>query len=154
MDSVRRGRLSGLFILFLPACLLTGCGGGGGGERVSENFSVRPTVEQIYVWHTLPGSEFEKQADMIILAMGFLHPRHEGLLDDLGVNYDPRGNVQVDDSMQTSIEGVYAAGDTATGAWLVVGAISGGRNMAHHVDRYLMGETALPVTEPVPALGV
>lgn len=102
----------------------------------------------------VPGSEFEKSADLVLLAMGFIHPRHEGLLDDLGMAYDSRGNVQVDDNMMSSVEGVFAAGDMATGAWLVVGAIAGGRRMANRVDTFLMGETLLPDAEPVPKIWV
>ena len=100
------------------------------------------------------GSEFVMKADMVLLAMGFVHPRHEGLLDDLGVEYDNRGNVKVDDNMMSSVDGVFSAGDMASGAWLVVGAIAGGRRMANRVDRYLMGETLLPDTEPVPKIWV
>jgi glutamate synthase (NADPH/NADH) small chain len=94
----------------------------------------------------IPGSEFELQADLVLLAMGFVRPVHEGLLDSLGVEYDPRGNVKVDAQMMTSIPGVFAAGDVNTGAWLVVGAIANGRRMARRVDQYLMGETSLPET--------
>ena len=94
----------------------------------------------------IPGSEFELQADLVLLAMGFVRPVHAGLLDGLGVEYDPRGNVKVDPQMMTSVPGVFAAGDVSTGAWLVVGAIAAGRRMARRVDQYLMGETSLPET--------
>jgi glutamate synthase (NADPH/NADH) small chain len=94
----------------------------------------------------VPGSEFELQADLVLLAMGFVRPVHDGLLDSLGVEYDPRGNVKVDAQMMTSVPGVFAAGDVNTGAWLVVGAIAAGRRMARRVDQYLMGETSLPET--------
>ena len=98
------------------------------------------------------GSAFELDADLVLLAMGFTRPVHEGLLDGLGVAYDARGNVQADDRMRTSVEGVFAAGDVQTGAWLVVGAIAGARRMARTVDEYLMGETSLPDVPERPRL--
>jgi glutamate synthase (NADPH/NADH) small chain len=97
-------------------------------------------------------SEFELKADLVLLALGFVRPIHAGLLDGLEVAYDPRGNVQVDEHMMTSVPGVFAAGDMQTGAWLIVGAIAGGRRMARNVDLYLMGESALPDTPPPTAL--
>ena len=90
------------------------------------------------------GSDFEMEADLVLLAMGFVHPQRNGLLDDLEVDYDRRGNVQVDGTMATSVPGVFSAGDATTGAWLVVRAIAAGRKMAHYVDEYLMGTTCLP----------
>lgn len=98
----------------------------------------------------IPGSEFTLQADLILLAMGFVHPKHEGLLDALGVAYDKRGNVQVDGMMMTSVPGVFAAGDMNTGAWLVVGAIAAGRRVARRIDLFLMGESDLPDCELPP----
>ena len=100
----------------------------------------------------VPGSDFTLDADIVLLALGFLHPVHEGLLDGLGVEYDGRGNVRVDGGMATSVEGVFAAGDVETGPWLVVGAVAAGRRMARAIDLYLMGETALPDTPPLPSL--
>ncbi|MBA7573674.1 Glutamate synthase [NADPH] small chain [subsurface metagenome] len=100
------------------------------------------------------GSEFTVKADLVLFAMGFVHPKHEGLLDSLGVDYDARGNVKIDDTGMTSVEKVFAAGDTVSGAWLVVGAIAAGRNMARNVDMYLMGASDLPKTEPVEMLTV
>jgi glutamate synthase (NADPH) small chain len=100
----------------------------------------------------LPGGEFTLDADLVLLATGFVHPVHEGLLDGLGVAYDARGNVKTDERMMTSVEGVFAAGDAQTGAWLVVGAVAGGRRMARAVDLYLMGETALPDAPLLPRL--
>ncbi len=89
------------------------------------------------------GSEFIIEADLVLFAMGFLHPQHTGLLDDLGVSYDPRGNVSTDHTYQTSVENVFAAGDMRRGQSLVVHAISEGRKLAREVDTYLMGETFL-----------
>jgi glutamate synthase (NADPH/NADH) small chain len=97
-----------------------------------------PKLEEI------PGSLREIPADLVLLAMGFLGPEREGLLTDLGVKLDPRGNVAVDDNRQSSVAGVFAAGDMARGQSLVVWAIMEGRQAARGVDRYLMGETILP----------
>ncbi|HEY3291176.1 MAG TPA: glutamate synthase subunit beta [Anaerolineae bacterium] len=98
------------------------------------------------VMTSIPGSEFEIKADLVLLAMGFVQPVHDGLLDSLAIDFDPRGNVKVNAEMMTSVPGVFAAGDANTGAWLVVGAIAAGRRLARRVDRYLMGETSLPDT--------
>ena len=76
--------------------------------------------------------------------MGFVHPQQHGLLNDLGVEYDGRGNVKTDASMMTSVDGVFAAGDMQRGQSLVVHAIAGGRACARHVDTYLMGHSNLP----------
>jgi len=92
----------------------------------------------------IPGSEFSVEAELVLLALGFVHPVHEGLVQKLGVKLDPRGNVLVDAHHMTSKEGVFAAGDMATGQSLVVRAIKQGRNAARGVDAYLMGETQLP----------
>ena len=74
---------------------------------------------------------------MVFLAMGFVHPMHAGLLDELGVSYDNRGNVAVDARQKSSIDKVFAAGDTATGASLVDRAIASGRNAATEINAYL-----------------
>jgi len=100
----------------------------------------------------MSGSEFELKADLVLLALGFVRPTHAGLLDGLGVKYAPRGNVKVDDQMMTSVPGVFASGDMQTGAWLVVGAVAGGRQMARAVDLHLMGETSLPDMPPMSRL--
>ena len=92
----------------------------------------------------VPGSEFTLPADLVLLAMGFLHPVHEGMIQQLGVTLDARGNVQVDGNHMTSKEGVFAAGDMAIGQSLVVRAIKQGRESARGIDKYLMGETQLP----------
>ncbi|MBF0621944.1 MAG: glutamate synthase subunit beta [Magnetococcales bacterium] len=84
-------------------------------------------------------SEFVLDADLVLLAMGFLHPVQEGMLTQLGVEYDNRGNVNVDDNGMSSVEGVFAAGDMATGQSLVLKAISGGRQVAIGVDAWLRG---------------
>ncbi|MDE0884596.1 MAG: glutamate synthase subunit beta [Myxococcota bacterium] len=100
--------------------------------------SGRPQIEEV------PGSEFEMDADLVLLAMGFLGPVHEGLLDDLGIEYDGRGNVAANTAdYGTSQAGIFAAGDCRRGQSLVVWAISEGREAARIVDDYLMGDTRL-----------
>jgi glutamate synthase (NADPH/NADH) small chain len=93
----------------------------------------------------IPGSAFELKADLVLLAMGFVHPVHEGMLQSLGVTLDPRGNVLANTvSYKTSLEKVFAAGDMRRGQSLVVWAIREGRQAARAVDEYLMGESILP----------
>jgi glutamate synthase (NADPH/NADH) small chain len=92
----------------------------------------------------IPDSGFVIEADLVLLAMGFLHPQHGGLLTDLGVALDARGNVQTDANYMTSVRGVFAAGDMRRGQSLVVWAISEGRRAARGVDQFLMGQTLLP----------
>jgi glutamate synthase (NADPH/NADH) small chain len=90
-------------------------------------------------------SEFELKADLVLLAMGFLHPIHEGLLADLGVELDERGNVRANEIQYlTSREKFFTAGDMRRGQSLVVWAIREGRQAAHAIDAYLMGESDLP----------
>jgi len=94
------------------------------------------------------GSEFELRADMVLLAMGFVHPVHEGLLHELHVELDGRGNVKGatdgPNAYGTSVQGVFAAGDMRRGQSLVVWAIREGRQCARAVDEYLMGKSGLP----------
>ncbi len=91
------------------------------------------------------GSEFELKADLVLLAMGFLHPVHQGMLEELGVDLDPRGNVLADtNAYQTSVPKVFAAGDMRRGQSLVVWAIREGRQAAREVDTFLMGASDLP----------
>jgi glutamate synthase (NADPH/NADH) small chain len=92
----------------------------------------------------VPGTEREWPAQMILLAMGFLGPETEGLLSQLGVLINERGNVAVDQNQMTSVPKVFAAGDMTRGQSLVVWAIADGRRAAKGVDKYLMGETVLP----------
>lgn len=95
-----------------------------------------------YAFQEREGSEREIPCELALLAVGYLHPQHKGLLDALGVEYDGRGNVQTND-YQTSAEKIFAAGDMRRGQSLVVWAISEGREAARAVDSYLMGETTL-----------
>jgi len=93
----------------------------------------------------IPGSEFKLEADLVLLAMGFVHPVHAGLLEQLGIDKDPRGNVKADtERYQTSNPKVFAAGDIRRGQSLVVWAIREGRQAARAVDEYLMGASELP----------
>ena len=93
----------------------------------------------------IPGSEFEIEADLVLLAMGFVHPVREGMIETLGVELDGRGNVKADtNAYRTSVDKVFAAGDMRRGQSLVVWAIREGRQAAHSVDKFLMGSTDLP----------
>ena len=93
----------------------------------------------------VPGTEFDIEADLVLLAMGFVHPLHEGMLKSLNVALDPRGNVSADtNAYLTSVPKVFAAGDMRRGQSLVVWAIREGRQCAHAVDKFLMGKTTLP----------
>jgi glutamate synthase (NADPH/NADH) small chain len=91
----------------------------------------------------VPGTEKFWPAQMILLALGFVGPEKEGLLAQLEIKLDERGNVALDEHDMTNVPGVFAAGDVARGQSLVVWAIADGRRAAKSVDRYLMGETAL-----------
>lgn len=97
------------------------------------------------VMSEIAGSEFEIKADLVLLAMGFVHPIHEGMLETLGVTLDGRGNVEANvDDYKTSVDHVFAAGDMRRGQSLVVWAIREGRQCARSVDEYLMGASKLP----------
>jgi glutamate synthase (NADPH/NADH) small chain len=84
----------------------------------------------------VPGSDGEMQADLVLLAMGFLHPEHEGVVGQLGLDLDARGNVKAP-TYETSVNGVFAAGDARRGQSLIVWAINEGRQAARMCDRYL-----------------
>jgi glutamate synthase (NADPH/NADH) small chain len=95
--------------------------------------------------HEVAGSEFHIKADLVLLAMGFVHPVHKGALEALGVKLDPRGNVAADtESYRSSVDKVFTAGDARRGQSLVVWAIREGRQCARSVDEYLMGRSDLP----------
>jgi glutamate synthase (NADPH) small chain len=97
----------------------------------------RPTMKEI------PGSEFEMDCDLCLLALGFLGPETDGPIGQLGLNLDGRGNVIADENYMTSVPGVFAAGDMRRGQSLVVWAISEGRQAARGVDQFLMGRSDL-----------
>ena len=131
-----------------------------GGERV---YSVNTTefvgdeegnvkalrlVEVDAKFQPVPGTEKEIPADLVLLAMGFLHPEKDGLVDQLGVDLDERGNVKRDKKYQSSVDGVFVAGDAGRGQSLIVWAIAEGRSAAAAVDEFLTGSTSLPA--PIP----
>ncbi|HYY84694.1 MAG TPA: FAD-dependent oxidoreductase, partial [Beijerinckiaceae bacterium] len=93
----------------------------------------------------IPGTDFELKADLVLLAMGFVSPVQEGLLSELGVEFDPRGNVKADTrAYRTSLDKVFSAGDMRRGQSLIVWAIREGRQAARAIDEYLTGSTVLP----------
>ncbi len=93
----------------------------------------------------VPGTEFELKADLVLLAMGFIQPVHEGMVQELAVATDARGNVKATDrDYRTSMDKVFVAGDMRRGQSLVVWAIREGRQAARAVDQFLMGESLLP----------
>jgi glutamate synthase (NADPH/NADH) small chain len=93
----------------------------------------------------IAGTEFSMPADLVLLAMGFVHPVHEGMIQSLALELDARGNVKADMlAYQSSNPKVFACGDMRRGQSLVVWAIREGRQAAHAVDKFLMGSTTLP----------
>ena len=93
----------------------------------------------------IAGTEFEVAADLVLLAMGFVHPVHKGMIEELELKLDQRGNVKADTlAYQSSNPKIFAAGDMRRGQSLVVWAIREGRQAAHSVDKFLMGSTTLP----------
>ncbi len=103
----------------------------------------RPQMKEV------PGSEVEMDCELALLAMGFVHPQHEGMLQSLGIELDNRGNVSTSESLyQTNHEKIFAAGDMRRGQSLVVWAIAEGRNAAYDVDEYLTGASLLPRSHP------
>ena len=92
----------------------------------------------------VPGSEFEMNVELVLLAMGFVHPIHEGMIQELDLKLDARQNVYCDENKMTSEEGVFVAGDMTRGQSLVVWAIAEGREAARSVDEFLMKTTQLP----------
>jgi glutamate synthase (NADPH/NADH) small chain len=93
----------------------------------------------------LSGTEFEIEADLAILALGFLYPEKSGPIQELGLELDQRSNVKTDEDFQTSSVGLFSCGDMHRGQSLIVWAIAEGRRAAHCIDKYLMGESSLPV---------
>ena len=120
----KKGRVSGL-----DAVRVEWCAGSDG----------RMTMREI------PGTEFHIKADLVLLAMGFVHPVHKGVVEELDLALDARGNIKADDkNYQTSVGNVFVAGDARRGQSLVVWAIREGRQCARGVDEYLMGISDLP----------
>jgi len=120
-------------------------GDGHGHVRKLEGTSVIQTRENGRVtFQPVPGSEFELQADLVLLAMGFIGAEKAGLVEDLGVTTTPRGTVARDANWMTNVPGVFATGDMQRGQSLIVWAIADGRSTARGVDTYLMGRSELP----------
>jgi glutamate synthase (NADPH) small chain len=128
---------------------------GGGREYavLTKSFTGNDYVQKLHGVHVefegrnmkeVTGSEFTIDADLVLLAMGFLGPERGGMLSQLGVGLTDRGNVDVDADKMTSVPGIFAAGDMARGQSLVVWAIREGRVAARGIDKYLMGTTELP----------
>lgn len=128
-------------------CILTKSFSGSNG-KVEKLHGVRVewSKDEDGQWHMkeIPGSEFEQEVDLVLLAMGFVSPEHKGIVNDLGVELDARGNIKVDENKMTSMEGVFSAGDMELGQSLIVRAIASGRSAARGIDKHLMGETLLP----------
>ncbi len=97
-------------------------------DKVNGSFKMKP----------VPGTRVELEADLILLAMGFIHPIHEGLLEELDISLNTQKSVQVDNQMATNIDKVFATGDAVNGASLVVNAIASGRRVARRIDDYLI----------------
>jgi glutamate synthase (NADPH/NADH) small chain len=90
-------------------------------------------------FEAVPGTEFTLDADLVLLAMGFTGPVKNGMIDQLGLTLDARGNVAADANYMASVPGVFAAGDMRRGQSLVVWAIAEGRKAAEGIDRFLKG---------------
>lgn len=120
-----------------------------GGERhwstVTKRFIAEKGRVKRLVCEKGEGNGFEIEADLVILALGFLHPEHDGLLKVLQLQFDERGNVKTGADYMSSRQKVFAAGDMRRGQSLVVWAISEGRRAAHCIDKFLMGTSNLPV---------
>jgi glutamate synthase (NADPH) small chain len=105
---------------------------------------VQKVVDGRMSFEKVDGSDFEYPVDLVFLAMGFVGPERNGLLEQLGVQVDPRGNVARTADYRTSVDGVFVAGDMGRGQSLIVWAIAEGRSAAATCDAYLMGDTELP----------
>ncbi len=121
---------------------VTGFSGRGG--RVEKMHAVEVESAPEGRTRRLPGTEFELEADLVLLAIGFAGPVRDRLLGDLGVRFDERGTIASDERHGTGVSGVFVAGDARRGASLIVWAIAEGRKAARQADAYLMGESMLP----------
>jgi glutamate synthase (NADPH/NADH) small chain len=117
--------------------LVTKITGENGRVTAVHGIEVRGTSSRDY--ERLPGTEFTMPADLVLVAIGFSHPEHEGIVNKLGVELDKRGNIRAG-AHATSVEGVYACGDARTGQSLIVSAIAEGRRCARVVDAHLSGQ--------------
>lgn len=121
----------------------------GAGGKVTKLLCVRVEFNKdasgCLIMQEVKGSEFEIEADLVILALGFLHPEKTGMIHELKLDLDQRGNVKTGNDFMTSRKGVFACGDMRRGQSLVVWAISEGRRCAYFMDKYLMGQSNLPI---------
>jgi glutamate synthase (NADPH/NADH) small chain len=119
---------------------------GGGAVKAlrAQEVQLVPDDEGRPLFMPVAGSEFELSCQLVLLGLGFLGPERTGVVADLGLDLDERGNVAADQSWATNVDGVFVCGDMARGQSLIVWAIAEGRSAAAAVDRYLMGETVLP----------
>lgn len=113
------------------------------GLRIAEMGWTEAEAGKLPKYQELPGTERVLPCELALLAIGFVHPQHSGMLTDFGVELDERGNIKCNDKYQTSVDKVFAAGDMRRGQSLVVWAISEGREAARNVDIYLMGDSKL-----------
>ncbi len=119
----------------------------GEGDRVTSIESVNVKWEKDdfgrFSKVVVPKSNAMQKIDLVLIAMGFVHPEHNGIIEDLKLKLDKRGNVFADENYMTNVEGVFSAGDMRRGQSLVVWAMHEGRSVAKSIDKYLMGETSL-----------
>ena len=146
-----------------PMILRTSSAHEEGGDRefsvMTKNFSGKNNVKKLICekveWivnkdtgrqdlKVIENSKFEIDADLVLLAMGFVHPLQEGLLNDLDVEFDERGNVKTDNNLMTNVDAVFSCGDMERGQSLVVHAIASGRSCAKKIDLFLQGKSKLP----------
>jgi glutamate synthase (NADPH/NADH) small chain len=130
-----------------PAVLKTSTSHEEGGKRIWSVLTKKFMGEDGWIKKVLcpsDGNDFEIEADLVILAMGFVHPEHDLLLNELGVEFDPKGNVKTGADYMTSRKDVFSAGDMRRGQSLIVWAISEGRRAAYHIDTRLSGRSNLP----------
>jgi glutamate synthase (NADPH/NADH) small chain len=119
-------------------------GDGAGGVRALRAHEVEQKfVDGRMVFDKIEGTDFELPCELVLLALGFTGADTRGLLDELGVTVDPRGNIARDGHFATDADGVFVCGDMGRGQSLIVWAIAEGRSCASAVDEWLMGETAL-----------
>jgi glutamate synthase (NADPH/NADH) small chain len=118
---------------------------GSGAVRALRGHTVEMRTEDgRTVFEELPGSEFELECELVLLAMGFVGTERRSAVDELGVEVGPRGTVVADQAWATNVGGVFVCGDQTRGQSLIVWAIAEGRSCASAVDRWLMGTTSLP----------
>ncbi len=113
-------------------------------ECVKVEWDKNTNASKAPIMKIVPNSEFRLKVDLVLLAMGFLHPEKNGPIEQLGVNVSERGNVITDQNKMTNVNGVFAAGDMARGQSLVVWAIAEGRSAAKGIHKFLTGQENLP----------